>query len=114
MRQETREKLKAINKDVPGIIRQKAFEKILKVKDPTAVFLAAIEILLVLGIAIAFLIFIDPEINVISEQRLPQIEKIAIFLLFSAIAIMLFFYNRKFFAKAARDTNWQWKWKTKR
>ncbi len=109
MRQETRDKLKAINKDVPGIIKQKAFEKILKAKNPATVYLAVIEIVLVFGLAMAFLIFIDPQINLISEQRLPQIEKIALFLLFSAIAILLFLYNKKFFALAARDTKWQWK-----
>lgn len=114
MRPETKEKLKAINRDVPGIIKQKALEKVSKAKNPAAVYLAVIEIVLVFGLAIAFLIFIDPEINVISEQRLPQIEKIALFLLFSAIAIMLFLYNKKFFAQAARGTKWQWKWKTKR
>ena len=113
MKPETKEKLKAINKDVPGIIKQKAFEKILKVKDPLSIYLAAIEMLLVLGIVIAFLIFIDPTINVISEQKLPQIEKIALFLFFSAIAIMLFLYNKKFFAKAAHDTKWELKWKKK-
>ena len=113
MKPETREKLSEINREVPEFLKQKAIEKMLRIKDPLAVYLAVVELVLVLGLAVAFYVFIDPEINVISEQKLPNWEKIALFIVFAVVAILLFLYNKKFFAQASKGTVWVWKWKKK-
>lgn len=112
MKPETRAKLSIINKEVPALVRQKALEKILQIKDPLAVYVAVAEIILVFGLAIAFAIFIDPQINLISEQKMPNLEKIVIFFIFAAITILLFSYNKKFFLQK-QDAPWVWRWKKK-
>ncbi|GEM_PF-2963009 len=114
MKASTKEKLQAINRDVPSLLKQKAVEKLRLAKDPFAIYIAVVELLLVFGIALAFFIFIDPGINIIPAEKMPNEQKIAFFLLFSAIAILLFFYNKKFFSQAARGTKWVWKWKAKK
>jgi len=114
MKPETRAKLSAANREVPGWIKHKTIEKIKKVKDPTAVYLAVVEIVLVIGLAVAFAIYLDTDINVISEQTVPHQQKIALFLVFAAIAVLLFVYNKKFFSQAAKGTKWVWRWKAKK
>jgi H+/Cl- antiporter ClcA len=114
MKPETRAKLSAINKDVPTLLKQKAVEKIKRIKDLAAVYLAVVQIVLVIGLAVAFAIYLDPQINLISEQKMPNWEKLVLFIVFAAIAILLFLYNKKFFMQASKDTNWVWRWKKKK
>lgn len=114
MKPETRQKLSALNREVPGFLKEKAVEKLRRAKDPMAVFVVAIELLLVLGLVFSFVIFIDPDVNVISEQQLPNWAKVPSFIFLAAVAILIFLYNKKFFAQAARDTKWVWRWKAKK
>lgn len=112
MKPETKETLRAINKDVPSFLKQKTIEKLRRAKDPLAVYIACVELILIIGLVIALYVWENPDINFIPDQKLPFWAKTIVFLFFVAVTVLLFLYNKKFFIQG-KGAKWVWRWKNK-
>jgi hypothetical protein len=117
MKQETKQKLRELNRDGVAIVQQAVKEKLKEflvlAKDPAQIYLATVNLVLVGCLVVALWIWENPKINIIPDAIMSFWEKAIIFVLFTLLTILLFKYNQKFFSKAARGVNWQYKWKKK-